>query len=57
MRDRFLENNGCDAADAPEPEVGSLTHIKTEYTCDPEFPVTWIAFVRPSRFILKPCQF
>jgi len=44
MRDRWLENNGCDAEEAPEPEVGSLTHTKTEYTCDPGYPVTWIAF-------------
>ena len=53
MRDRFVANNGCAATDAPEPEVGSLTHIKTEYTCDAGFPVTWIAFVSSLYFPLS----
>ncbi len=45
MRDRFLQNNGCTAKDAPEPAQGSGTHIKTVYSgCSAGHPVTWVAF-------------
>jgi cellulase/cellobiase CelA1 len=43
LRDRFLQNNGCQAQQAPEPAAGSGTHIKTTYTCRDGFPVVWIA--------------
>lgn len=44
MRDTFIANNGCTGEENPPPSVGSLTHVKTEYTCDID-PVTWITFV------------
>ncbi|GAB3158339.1 hypothetical protein GCM10027059_02910 [Myceligenerans halotolerans] len=43
LRDRFLQNNGCQAQQAPEPAAGSGTHIKTTYTCRDGYPVVWIA--------------
>jgi poly(3-hydroxybutyrate) depolymerase len=43
LRDRFLQNNGCQARQAPEPAAGSGTHIKTSYTCRDGYPVVWIA--------------
>ncbi|RPF23342.1 cellulose binding domain-containing protein [Myceligenerans xiligouense] len=43
LRDRFLQNNGCQPQQAPEPAQGSGTHIKTSYTCDDGYPVVWIA--------------
>jgi poly(3-hydroxybutyrate) depolymerase len=43
LRDRFLQNNGCQAQQAPEPAAGSGMHIKTTYTCRDGFPVVWIA--------------
>ncbi|KAK1751014.1 Alpha/Beta hydrolase protein [Echria macrotheca] len=44
MRDRFLKNNGCADKTAAEPAKGSGTHIKTQYDCNPGYPVTWVAF-------------
>ncbi|MBO0609808.1 cellulose binding domain-containing protein [Myceligenerans salitolerans] len=43
LRDRFLQTNGCQAQQAPEPAPGSGTHVKTTYTCRDGFPVVWIA--------------
>ncbi|TFK27236.1 fungal cellulose binding domain-containing protein [Coprinopsis marcescibilis] len=44
LRDRYLRVNGCQAKTAPEPARGAdSTFIKTEYTCNPGFPVWWIA--------------
>uniref|UniRef100_UPI00311CE1C1 Feruloyl esterase n=1 Tax=Sodiomyces alcalophilus TaxID=398408 RepID=UPI00311CE1C1 len=43
VRDRFLQNNGCQPKNAPEPGWGQGP-IKTEYSCQPNYPVTWIAF-------------
>ncbi|CAI6091570.1 unnamed protein product [Clonostachys chloroleuca] len=42
LRDRFLNLNGCASKNAPEPNRGSGTHIKTEYSCSKR-PVWWIA--------------
>jgi poly(3-hydroxybutyrate) depolymerase len=42
LRDKFLGLNGCGQKDAPEPQPGSGSHIKTEYECSGA-PVTWIA--------------
>ncbi|KAK3312602.1 Alpha/Beta hydrolase protein [Apodospora peruviana] len=47
MRDRFVRNNGCAAqnTNAPEPSMGSQTHIKTTFSgCRNGYPVTWIPF-------------
>ncbi|PGH11899.1 hypothetical protein AJ79_04591 [Helicocarpus griseus UAMH5409] len=45
LRDTFVAANGCTEQEAPEPEPGSLTHVKTEYEgCKEGYPVTWIAF-------------
>ncbi len=45
LRDRFANNNGCDATNAPEPAQGSGTHICTSYTgCAEGYPVRWCAF-------------
>lgn len=43
VRDRFVQNNGCQPQNAPEPNHGQGP-IKTEYSCQPDYPVTWIAF-------------
>jgi poly(3-hydroxybutyrate) depolymerase len=44
MRDKFVRNNGCTAANPPEPPQGSLTHICTSYTgCSSGHPVRWCA--------------
>jgi hypothetical protein len=43
LRDRFLQLNGCQAKNAPEPSPGSNTHIKTEYSCRDGYPTWWIA--------------
>lgn len=43
LRDHFLQNNGCQAQQAPEPAPGSGTHTKTTYTCRDGYPVVWIA--------------
>jgi len=43
LRDKFLSLNGCAAKNAPEPSSNSGTHIKTEYSCNPGYPVWWIA--------------
>jgi hypothetical protein len=43
LRDKFLQLNGCASKEAPEPAAGSGSHIKTEYECNPGYPVTWIA--------------
>ncbi|KAF2143173.1 carbohydrate esterase family 1 protein [Aplosporella prunicola CBS 121167] len=46
LRDKFVKNNGCDAAEPEEPDIGSGIHIRTEYkNCD--YPVTWVAFDGP----------
>lgn len=44
MRDMFIANNGCAGEENPEPGSGSLSHVKSEYTCDGP-PVGWITFV------------
>lgn len=44
MRDTFIANNDCTGEENPPPSEGSLTHVKTEYTCATN-PVTWITFV------------
>jgi poly(3-hydroxybutyrate) depolymerase len=44
IKDKFVELNGCQPQDAPEPAPGSGTHEKTEYACEPGYPVWWIAF-------------
>jgi poly(3-hydroxybutyrate) depolymerase len=45
LRDRFVANNGCTPQNAPEPAMGSLTHIVTSYSgCRPGYPVVWAAF-------------
>ncbi|EGZ24836.1 hypothetical protein PHYSODRAFT_481159 [Phytophthora sojae] len=43
MRDVFLEVNGCTNQTAPEPAVGSGSHVKTSYANCTK-PVTFIAF-------------
>ena len=43
LRDRFLQNSGCQAQQAPEPAAGSGTHVRTDYTCRDGYPVVWIA--------------
>ncbi|KAK2731140.1 hypothetical protein FQN55_004983 [Onygenales sp. PD_40] len=43
LRDKYLQLNGCQAQEAQEPQAGSGTHIKTEYECNPGYPVWWIA--------------
>ncbi|KAK0712505.1 feruloyl esterase A2 [Lasiosphaeria miniovina] len=50
MRDRFLQLNGCDAAqkEATDPATGSGTHVKTVYRgCKPDKPVVWVTFDGP----------
>lgn len=42
LRDQWIGTNGCSQKDAPEPQPGSGSHVKTEYTCS-SAPVTWIA--------------
>lgn len=42
LRDHYLGLNGCNPQDAPEPQPGSGSHIKTEYSCS-SAPVWWIA--------------
>lgn len=45
IRDRFANNNGCNATNAPEPSQGSGTHICTSFQgCDEGYPVRWCAF-------------
>jgi poly(3-hydroxybutyrate) depolymerase len=45
IRDTFVSANGCQAQSPREPNQGSLTHIKTQYSgCKAGYPVTWIAF-------------
>ncbi|KAL5345288.1 hypothetical protein ACLOAV_009658 [Pseudogymnoascus australis] len=45
IRDTFVTNNGCSSQDAPEPNAGSGTHTKTEYSgCSADHPVWWTAF-------------
>lgn len=45
LRDRFVQNNGCDRLSPSEPAPGSGRHVKTEYTgCRAGYPVTWLAF-------------
>ena len=41
LRDKWLGVNGCTAKNAPDPNPGSGSHIKTTYTCS-RAPVTWI---------------
>ncbi|KAK5636977.1 hypothetical protein RRF57_012689 [Xylaria bambusicola] len=43
LRDKFLQLNGCQSKNAPEPGAGSGTHIKTTYSCRAGYPVWWIA--------------
>lgn len=42
LRDHYLQVNGCQSKNAPEPNRGSGTHIKTQYQCNNR-PVWWIA--------------
>lgn len=45
MRDRFVKNNGCTAANPPEPKSGSNTHTSFAYSgCSAGHPVEWYAF-------------
>jgi poly(3-hydroxybutyrate) depolymerase len=45
MRDRFVRNNGCTAANPPEPAQGSGTHTEFHYSgCSAGYPVAWYAF-------------
>jgi poly(3-hydroxybutyrate) depolymerase len=45
MRDRFVRNNGCTAANPPEPAQGSGTHSEFHYSgCSAGHPVAWYAF-------------
>ncbi|WBB80951.1 cellulose binding domain-containing protein [Micromonospora sp. WMMD882] len=45
LRDRFVQNNGCAAQNAPEPTQGSLRHVTTTYSgCRSGYPVVWAAF-------------
>ncbi|GAB3654312.1 RICIN domain-containing protein [Glycomyces tarimensis] len=45
MRDRFVNNNGCNSQNPPEPASGSGTHITTAYSgCQEGYPVVWAAF-------------
>ena len=45
LRDTFVAANGCTPQDAPEPAVGSDTHIVTAYSgCREGYPVVWAAF-------------
>ncbi|KAK1757734.1 Alpha/Beta hydrolase protein [Echria macrotheca] len=44
LRDNMLKRNGCQAKTAQEPARNSKTHIKTEYSCNPGYPVTFVAF-------------
>jgi poly(3-hydroxybutyrate) depolymerase len=45
MRDRFVMNNGCTAANSPEPSGGSGMHVCTSYQgCQAGYPVRWCAF-------------
>ncbi|KAL4896143.1 Alpha/Beta hydrolase protein [Aspergillus ambiguus] len=45
LRDHYVEVNGCDPADPPEPSAGSGTHTVTDYSnCSEGHPVQWVAF-------------
>ena len=45
MRDRFVQLNGCQPQNAPEPPPGSRTHIVTTYSgCQQGHPLEWAAF-------------
>lgn len=44
LRDNMLKRNGCQAKTASEPARNSRKHIKTEYSCNPGYPVTFVAF-------------
>lgn len=45
LRDRFVQNNGCNKISPQEPASGSKVHVKTEYPgCRAGYPVTWLAF-------------
>ena len=45
MRDRFVGNNGCTAANPPEPASGSGRHTSFAYQgCRAGYPVEWHAF-------------
>ncbi|KFX97491.1 hypothetical protein O988_04838 [Pseudogymnoascus sp. VKM F-3808] len=40
IRDTFVKNNGCSSQNPPEPNAGSGTHIKTEYSgCSDDHPI------------------
>lgn len=44
LRDRYLRVNGCQSKNAPEPGRGAdSNYMKTEYSCNPGYPVWWIA--------------
>ena len=44
LRDRYLRVNGCQTKTASEPPRGAdSNYIKTEYTCNPGYPVWWSA--------------
>jgi poly(3-hydroxybutyrate) depolymerase len=45
MRDKFVANNGCTAANPPETTSGSGTHTSFTYTgCSAGHPVAWYTF-------------
>jgi poly(3-hydroxybutyrate) depolymerase len=44
LRDKFLQLNGCQSANAREPSTGSNQWFKTEYQCRAGYPVTYISF-------------
>lgn len=45
LRDRFVNNNGCQKINPQEPARGSGKHVTTEYPgCKAGYPVTWLAF-------------
>jgi poly(3-hydroxybutyrate) depolymerase len=45
LRDTFVRNNGCSAANPPEPTQGSLSHTTFTYSgCSAGHPVEWAAF-------------
>lgn len=43
LRDKFIQNNGCQPKFAQEPPAGSGQRHKTEYVCNNGYPVVWIA--------------
>jgi len=44
LRDNMLKRNGCQSKNAPDVARNSRTHTKTEYQCNPGYPVTYVSF-------------